>query len=103
MNGHISGCAWTKNPALAWREIDGQTVIISPADSVLHQLNETGSFIWKRLDGKHSTGAIAALLAEEYEVAPEVARADTEALVEKLYAQQLLVPGPSTAGGAEQR
>jgi len=39
---------WQKNPALAWREIDEATVIISPNDSVMHELNDTEAF-----SGKH--------------------------------------------------
>jgi hypothetical protein len=95
---------WAKNPLLAWREIDGQTVIVSPADSVLHELNETGSFIWQRLDGKHSTEAIAAMLTQEYQVEPEIAQADTESLVALLAAQKLLVLGDDgRPAGAEKR
>ena len=37
-----SAVLWQKNPALAWREIDDETVIISPNDSVMHELNDTG-------------------------------------------------------------
>jgi hypothetical protein len=32
-----SAVLWQKNPALAWREIDDETVIISPNDSVMHE------------------------------------------------------------------
>jgi hypothetical protein len=42
---------WRKNPLLAWREIDGAAVIISPGDSVMHELNGTGSAVWRLLDG----------------------------------------------------
>ena len=98
-----SNSLWTKNPALAWREIDGRTVIVSPLDSVLHELNETGSFIWNLLDGMHSAEAIAAQLALEYEVDPEVARADTEALVGTLAGQKLLLRAAAQPEGAAQR
>jgi len=33
-----------EDPALAWREIDDETVIISPQDSVMHELNDNGEF-----------------------------------------------------------
>jgi hypothetical protein len=33
-----AGVFWQKNPALAWREIDDETIIISPNDSVMHEL-----------------------------------------------------------------
>jgi Coenzyme PQQ synthesis protein D (PqqD) len=83
---------WQKNPALAWREIDDETVIISPTESVMHELNETGSFLWKNIDGRKSAAELAALLAAEYEVTPGTALADTEALLQQLASSRLLVP-----------
>jgi hypothetical protein len=89
---------WQKNPALAWREIDEVTVIISPSDSVMHELNDTGSFLWKNIDGQRSAAELAGLLAESYEVAPDVALADTQALLEEMSSRKLLVPVPATGG-----
>jgi hypothetical protein len=83
---------WQKNPALAWREIDDETVIISPTESVMHELNETGSFLWKNIDGQRSAAELAAMLAAEYEVTPGAALADTEALLQQLASSKLLVP-----------
>jgi hypothetical protein len=89
---------WQKNPALAWREIDEATVIISPTDSVMHELNDTGSFLWKNIDGQRSAAELAGLLAESYEVAPDVALTDTQALLEEMASRKLVVPVPATGG-----
>jgi len=89
---------WQKNPALAWREIDEATVIISPKDSVMHELNGTGSFLWKNIDGRRSAGDLASLLAESYEVTPDVALTDTQSLLEEMTSRKLLVPAPATGG-----
>ena len=91
---------WQKNPLLAWREIDGETVIISPGDSVMHELNETGSFIWRQIDGRCSAAEIAGMLAAEYEVPPEDALADTEALLQQLATRALLVTAAAAGGAA---
>jgi hypothetical protein len=91
---------WQKNPALAWREIDEATVIISPNDSVMHELNDTGSFLWKNIDGYRTTADLAALLAEIYEVTPDVALTDTQSLLEELSSRKLLVPVPPAGGGS---
>ena len=87
------------NPMLAWREIDGSIVIISPELSMVHELNPTASFIWKRVDGKRTTDEIAAQLAAEFDVSPESALADIRELVESLVANQLV----STLERAEMR
>jgi Coenzyme PQQ synthesis protein D (PqqD) len=89
---------WQKNPALAWREIDEATVIISPTDSVMHELNDTGSFLWKNIDGVRSAAELAGLLAESYEVTPDVALTDTRALLEEMSSRKLVVPVPATGG-----
>lgn len=80
-----------RNPKLAWREIDGEAVIISPDDSQVHELNETASVIWKIADGKHSVDQIAEVVAEGYEVPLEVAQADVRELIEMLSAKGLLM------------
>lgn len=89
---------WQKNPALAWREIDDETIIISPNDSVMHELNDTGSFLWKNIDGKKSAAELAELLVENYEVAPDIALSDTQALLEELASRKLVVTVPATSG-----
>jgi len=89
---------WQKNAALAWREIDDETVIISPEDSVMHELNNTGSFLWKNIDGKKSAAELAELLAANYEVTPDIALSDTQALLEEMSSRKLVVTVPATGG-----
>ena len=91
---------WQKNPALAWREIDDETVIISPNDSVMHELNDTGSFLWKNIDGKRSAAELAELLVENYEVAPDVALSDTQSLLEEMSSRKLVLCVPAASGVA---
>jgi hypothetical protein len=91
---------WQKNPALAWREIDDETVIISPQDSVMHELNDTGSFLWENIDGKKSAAELAELLTANYEVTPDIALSDTQALLEEMSSRKLIVTVPATGGAA---
>jgi Coenzyme PQQ synthesis protein D (PqqD) len=99
MNAAANGI-WQRNPALAWREIDEETVIISPGESVMHELNDTGSFLWRHVDGRRTAEDLAALLVEQYDVTPETALADTLELLEELSSRKLLVPTESPLGGA---
>jgi hypothetical protein len=89
---------WQKNQALAWREIDDETVIISPHDSVMHELNDTGSFLWKNIDGKKSAAELAELLVENYAVTPDIALSDTQALLEEMSSRKLVATIPATGG-----
>lgn len=74
----------TLNPQLAWREIEGRIVVISPEDSVVHELNETASFVWKQADRGCGVSEIARLLSEEFRVDAPQARSDTEELLRML-------------------
>jgi len=79
-----------RNPKLAWREIDGETVIISPEDSLVHELNETASLIWKHAEGK-TLQEVAERVSAEYEISVEAARADVDALVTAWQQMQLVI------------
>lgn len=79
-----------QNPLAAWREIDGVVVVISPEDSVLHELNPTAGFIWKHATGERTAEEIARLLADEFEVDAATALADTRELIAELAAKKLL-------------
>jgi len=80
-----------QHPNAAWREVEGEVVIISPEDSVLHELNETASFLWKLSTGERTTAEIARRMEEEYAVDGPTALADACELLTHLEAKELLV------------
>ena len=80
----------TLNPQLAWREIEGRVVVISPEDSVVHELNETASFIWKHADRGCSVSEIANLISLEFRVEASQAKSDTEELLRMLHQKGLI-------------
>lgn len=86
----VSADLITLNPQLAWREIEGRVVVISPEDSVVHELNETASFIWKQADRGYSVSEIANLLSLEFGVEASQARSDTEELLRTLHQKGLV-------------
>ena len=87
-----------RNPQLAWREIDGEVVIISPEDSQVHELNETAALVWKFADGERTIEEIAASLAAEYEVARDSAQKDVVELIAQLGEKQLLLVAAAAKG-----
>lgn len=80
-----------RHPNLAWREIDGEIMIISPEDSQVHELNETASWIWKHADGTQSQDSIAARLAAAFDVTVETAKQDVTEFIQALDDKRLLV------------
>jgi hypothetical protein len=90
LNRALDAC-YEKDPNIVSREIAGEQILVpirkKSADmAAIYVLNETGARIWSLLDGRRSLGEIVSLLADEYEVQPEIARADlvevTDALME---------------------
>lgn len=76
------------------RTIAGDNVVLPSGDeldlSIMITLNDTGRFLWERLEkGAEVDDLVAALLAE-YEVDEATARAGVAAFVEKLEANDLL-------------
>ncbi len=69
---------------LAWREISGQVFIVDPDNSYLHELNETGSFIWKLMERAFSPEEIAKRLSKEFDVVPAEAADDVKDFIETL-------------------
>ncbi len=57
-------------------------VINNIADmTAVYTLNETGAFVWSRIDGVSSIAAIAGAVAGEFDTGYEVALADVQELI----------------------
>lgn len=74
------------------RVLDGETVVLDRQGAMIHQLNQTASFIWKRCDGESTIPEIADQLAEVYEIDPETAARDVASVVGQLHSLNLLEP-----------
>lgn len=90
-----------RNPRVAARTIDGEAVIVSPENAMLHTLNGTGTLIWELADGRADLDAIARRLAQVFEVTPEDARRDAAAFCRELVEKRLLelTDRPTGPGG----
>lgn len=57
-----------KQDCFTVRVIDDETIFVNEKGDMLHSLNETGSFIWSRIDGKTTLEGLLGLLRAEYDV-----------------------------------
>ncbi|HSZ21351.1 MAG TPA: PqqD family protein [Candidatus Acidoferrum sp.] len=94
-----------RSKAIAARALGDETMVMSSTDSTLYTLNEVASVIWAAADGVTPLDEIVATkICAQYDIAPEVALKDAEALVEGLAGHGLLLlsdqplvpPGNST-------
>ncbi len=66
----------TRNPDAAFRIYDGQATVVIPDRAEVDVLNEVGSMVWERIDGKRSLREILDLVVEEFEISREQAQRD---------------------------
>ena len=78
-------------PQMAWLTIDGELVLLNIEGRELLGLNAVGARIWELADGEHDVAAIAAALAEEFEVGAEEAAGEVARFVAELEAAGALV------------
>ena len=74
------GAVLTRNPNAAYRVYDGQATVVMPDRAEVKVINEVGSVIWDKIDGKRTVGQIVESslesVLEGYDVMPDVARRD---------------------------
>ena len=74
----------------AWREIAGETVIVTPIDSYMHTLNDPGSYIWSKADGDFTVRQVLDGLTETFDVDPDTARMDGLEFIRDLMDKDML-------------
>jgi hypothetical protein len=79
------------NPDVAWRIVEGEAAIVTPADGTLHLLNEVGTAIWVLAEKPVSLASVVDRITEEFEVKRARAGADVAAFVKELAAKRMLL------------
>ncbi len=79
-----------KDRQTASRVLAGEAVVLTPLNSKIYNLNETGSRIWEWLDGEPTVGEIVANVRREFEVSEEQAIRDVVAFLEELAAKGMV-------------
>jgi hypothetical protein len=83
---------YTPSENVAYRNIEGQILILQADDDVLRTFNTTGAFVWTRLVKKHALSRIVGALATEYGIERERAAADVEAFLADLKKRGIIRP-----------
>jgi hypothetical protein len=81
-----------RSTAIASRVLGNETMVMSATNSTLFTLDEVATVIWEAADGATPLAEIVAKqVCAQYDIAPEVALKDAEALVEQLAEHGLLL------------
>ena len=73
---------YVRTPGSAAGVVDGETVVVSPADLRYHALNPTATAVWELLADGTSVDAAVAHMTARYEVDEPTCRRDVEACLE---------------------
>jgi len=68
----------------AWREVDGETILLDTKGRVMRGLNATGGAAWKLADGTRTVAEIARVVAEQTGAPGEKVVADVIAFFNEL-------------------
>jgi hypothetical protein len=79
-----------RSAEVAFREVDGETVMMSVQAGKYYSLDAVGTRIWALLEQPRTVAEICSILVEEFEVTPDQCQADVLAFLERLAADELV-------------
>ena len=80
----------TPHPDVIATLLDDEAVLLHMGNQHYYTLNETGCFIWQRLEQGQTVGAIRAALEEQYDVTPDQAAQSIADLLADLHRERLI-------------
>ncbi len=91
---------YRRSESVVTRDIAGETLLVPITGKLadmenLFCLNETGAFVWNRLDGGTPLETVCAGITEAFEVDGERAWADLEKLIGELIEAELISEEPA--------
>lgn len=87
------------SPAARAARAGDELVLLHLERGTYYTLNATGAFVWERIRGGATLGALRDAMVERFAVDAETAWRDLVALVGELEAEGLIVVGPAAASG----
>jgi len=81
----------------AAKVFDDEAVVINVVTGQYYDLGGSGALAWIMLSAGATPDEVADAFADHFEVDPGVARADVEALVDQLLAEELIVAAPDVS------
>lgn len=80
----MESCMPALRDDLVLRQVGDETLVLDRAGQRIHQLNATASYVWGRCDGNTARQAVAAELAEKYQISIEQAAIDIAQMLAQL-------------------
>ena len=75
---------YSRAPGAVDAVVDGQVVLLSPADFSYHSLDRVGARVWELLAEPRTTDSLVASLVESFDVTDEQCRADVQPFLDRM-------------------
>jgi len=89
----------TRAGEVAAKVIDGEAILINLGSGLYYSMGKVGGRVWSLIEQSCSSASIAEVVASEFEVSAETAKADVGALAEQLLTEGLIDVGEPGARG----
>ena len=79
-----------QNHNIAWRDLEGESVLIDPTSGTVFVLNEVGSRIWKLLESPTTANELEQKVAADHDHPAELVRKDVAEFLDTLSHRRLI-------------
>ncbi|HEX7084814.1 MAG TPA: PqqD family protein [Vicinamibacterales bacterium] len=76
------------------QQVGDTAVLVNLSSNRIYELNASGARVWELLDTARSVEAIVGEIAQEFELSPDVVRADVAPLVDEFVREGLIEHDP---------
>lgn len=90
MDAHAGQRLQLRSEDVAWREVEGEIVVLDLTGGVYLSINDSGAALWSRLTEGATRAELADALVSEYEIDRDLALRDVDAFVAMLAEHKLL-------------
>ena len=90
MSKIVENSIFCKDKIAVWKDLKEEGIILNLNSGYYFNINETGVFIWKLLDGRKSLRDIALKLSVRYKIPKKVALKDVALFTKSLYSKKLI-------------
>ena len=75
---------------IPWQVIDNQALVLTPQQSMAHELNETATWIWQQIDSEVTVSAIIEKMCQTFDIDHATAEKDIFQFVNEMTAQGMI-------------
>lgn len=94
--------SYKKNQSVVFRRVSDESILVPIKDNVgdlgfIYNLNDVGTFIWERIDGKRELMDIKKMVVDEFDISPSQAEKDLLEFIAHLEKMSIIEAEPTVS------